>query len=101
VTPLLERSLVRRALEELLRRHPMLDLLAIDWQVDPADERQAARWRGSWVLVELGQPSDTIAVEPAWAVWRFAIWRSTGAVHIVGAGGAVSDDPIFVPHADR
>jgi hypothetical protein len=48
---------------------------------------------GSWVLVELGQPSaGDVAV---WARWKFAIWKSTGAVYQVGADGAVPDDPIF------
>lgn len=88
-------SLVRRGLEELLRRHPHLDLLEVDWQVEPPDGRSVARWRGPWVLVDLGQPSDAIEVEPAWAVWRFAIWRSTGAVYVVGHDGAVGDDPLF------
>ena len=94
-----EPSIVRRALDELLRQYPHLDLLRVEWQIDPPrgawDKRSASRWDGPWVLVDLGQPSEHVDVEPAWALWRFAIWRATGAVHAIGVDGAVSDDPIL------
>jgi hypothetical protein len=102
----LEPSGVRRALDELLRRHPHLDLVAIDWQIDGtpmvgATERLGgaaavvASWehRGPWVLVDLGQPSDAFDETPVWAVHRFAIWKRTGHVYAIGADGAVADDP--------
>lgn len=89
------RPLVRRGLDALLAEHPHLDLLEVDWQIEPADGRSVARWRGPWVLVRLGQPSDHVEVEPAWAVWEYAIWRVTGNVYLVGADGAVGDDPII------
>ena len=94
-----EPSLVRQALDELLRLYPGFDVLTIEWQIDPPRGRwdgHPARWEGPWVLVDLGQPSDTIDVTPAWAIWKFAIWRATGAVYVVGANGAVHDDPVFV-----
>jgi hypothetical protein len=28
---------------------------------------------------------------------RYAIWKKTGAVHTIGADGAVSDDPVWLP----
>jgi hypothetical protein len=86
---------VRRALDALLAHYPAFDLLRVDWQIDPGDERRSPHWAGSWVLVDLGQPSDLIDLKPAWAVWRFAIWRATGAVHQVGPDGAVIDPPII------
>lgn len=88
-------SLVRRALDELLRRHPHLDVLDVDWQIDLGDEREAPRWKGPWVLVDLGQPSDLIEIAPAWAVWKFGIWKRTGACHTIDENGAASDDPYF------
>jgi hypothetical protein len=77
-------SLVRQALDALMRAYPMFDLVAIEWpDLD-----------GPWVLVSLGQPSegDTLA----WARWEFAIWQRTGAIHLM-QNGAVSDEPVLVP----
>jgi hypothetical protein len=76
-------SLVRQALDALMRAYPMFDLVAIEWTPD-----------GPWVLVSLGQPSegDTLA----WGRWEFAIWRRTGAIHLM-QNGAVSDEPALVP----
>lgn len=89
---------MRHSLERLLMLYPFHDVVEVEWQIDPADERQAARWSGPWVLVTLGQPSDHIDVEPAWARWQFAIWRATGAIFRVGADGAVDDDhPVWTP----
>ena len=85
----------RRALDALLRLHPNFDLLSVEWQVDPADGRSAARWAGPWVLVSLGKPSEHVEVEPAWSVHKFAIWRATGDVYVVRSDGTVGDDPIF------
>jgi hypothetical protein len=90
-----EPGLVRRGIDWLLAQHPHLDVVKVDWQVDPSDGRSVARWRGPWVLVDLGQPSEQIVLEPAWAVWKYAIWRTTGDVYVVGADGAVGDDPIL------
>jgi hypothetical protein len=33
---------------------------------------------------------------PAWAIWTFAIFKRTGALHTV-TDGAASDDPIWTP----
>ena len=99
-------SLVRRALDELLAMHPHMDVVSIEWQIEtslPATEherRAPSRVRplvhaGPWVLVQLGQPSESFDEVPAWAIWRYAIWKSTGAVHAIDGEGAVSDDPIL------
>jgi hypothetical protein len=48
-----------------------------------------------WLIVDLGQRSD--GGTEAWAASKFAIWKSTGAVHTLGPDGAVSDDPILTP----
>jgi hypothetical protein len=50
----------------------------------------------------LGQPSATFDETPAWAIWKFAIFKATGALHSVGDvhsryPGAVSDDPLWTP----
>lgn len=92
-----EPSLVRRALDYLLDAYPMFDLVSIDWQW--ADDFTD---HGVWVLVKLGQPSVNFAESPAWAIWPFAIFKRTGALHrFEGEGdeypGAVSDDPIWTP----
>lgn len=91
-------SPVRRGLDQLLTFYPHLDLISIEWQQSqlPAylinPEHPLAK-QGPWVLVELGQPSEGEAL--AWAVWKFAIWKTTGAVHSMD-NGAVSDDPIIL-----
>jgi hypothetical protein len=79
-------SLVRRAIDELLRRYPDLDLVSIEWQqYHPC------------VVVELGQPSgESFEQVPRWAISRFAIWKTTGAPHTM-TGQAVYGDPIWTP----
>lgn len=87
-------SPVRRGLDELLARHPGFDLVAIDWQLN----REEGRWadhREPRVLVELVQPSDAWTEIPAWAVWRFAIWKATGAVYNLDASGAIQKQPLI------
>jgi hypothetical protein len=88
-------SPARRGLDLLLAAHPHLDLLAA-W-VPGRDEHQPMNpWSPSpWLMVELGQPSN--GESDAYAIWPFAIWRSTGAVHGVDHDGAVSDDPLYTP----
>ena len=79
-------SPARRGLDLLLERHPHLELVTAEWQREDAE--------GPWLLVTLGQRSD---VGEAFALWPFAIWKSTGAVHGIGADGAVTDDPLYAP----
>lgn len=91
-------SRVRQALDALLDRYPGFDVVSIDWQLDstawvPAVSAPKPIHGGPWVLVEIGQPSDTFDETPAWAIWQFAIFKATGAVHSM-SDGAVSDDPI-------
>jgi hypothetical protein len=98
-----EPSPARRGLDALLKLYPFHDLIAVDWQIDESEGVQT--FVGPWVLVDLGQPSETVRLGlsgdvAAWATWRFAIWRSTGAVHVLGHDGAVSDDPIIEPPGD-
>lgn len=87
-----EPSLVRRALDYLLDAYPMFDLVSIDWQFSHDFQSHG----GPWLLVTLGQPSADWDTVPAWAIWRFAIWKTTGALHTM-KDGAVSDDPIWTP----
>lgn len=88
-------SLARQGLDLLLFMHKHLDLVSIDWQV-PSNVHD---FGGPWLLVELGQPSDDFDEQrPAWAIWRYAIWKTTGAVHRIGHDGAVDDDPIAEPN---
>jgi len=80
-----EPSAARRGLDRLLAVSPHLDVLSIEWQTD-----------GPWLLVELGQP--TVAPDgEVWARHRYAIWKTTGAVHGYEADGSVTDDPVMTP----
>lgn len=99
-------SLVRLALDELLRRYPFFDLVSIEWQGLPMElfsesipQRRWGALAGPWVLVSLGQPSELneSSLNEAWAIWPFAIWKNTGTLYTVGADGAVPDDPIWTP----
>jgi hypothetical protein len=97
-----EPSLVRQALDHLLATHPHLDLCSIKWQIewerDPDTGTEHAVHSGPWVLVQLGQPSQTFDKTPVWAIYFFAIFKQTGALHTMYAGGgAVSDEPIWTP----
>jgi hypothetical protein len=92
---LFQPSPARQGLDQLLGFYPHLDLLEVEWQVEEGPGGIPVSF-GPWVLVKLGQASEGLA--PAWAVWHFAIWRNTGAVHTMrGPLGEVSDDPIFSP----
>lgn len=78
----------RRGLDALLNAMPFFDLLAVDWQLD-----EPLGWNGPgpWLMVTLGQRSDDGA--HAWATHTYAIWKRTGAVHLVTADGEVIDPP--------
>jgi len=97
-------SLVRESIDWLLDHHPGLDVVAIDWQIArelpyPNDDPRLAPpvHNGVWVLVEIGQPSDAFDDVPAWAVWSFAILKTTGALYRRGVDGVVPDEPIYEP----
>jgi hypothetical protein len=79
----------RRALNTLLALFPDRDLLAVNWQ-SPNLGREA----GPWLLVSLGQRSEN--GNEAWARSEYAIWKRTGAIHLIDADGAVIDPP-FIP----
>ena len=88
-------SPARRGLDELMRRYPHFDLVRA-WIPGRDEHAPMNPWSPSpWLMVELGQAGE--GPGNAYAVWAFAIWRSTGAVHTVGAAGDVSDDPILEP----
>lgn len=86
-----EPSAVRKGLDDLLAFYPFFDVISVEWQVTEHPLGFPIEW-GPWVLVKLGQASE--GETQAFAVWQFAIWRTTGAVHAMSEG-AVSDDPIF------
>jgi hypothetical protein len=108
VSVVFQPSLVRRGLDELLAQHPHLDVVSVDWQLRYANayyevQEGAARFAaergpmehlGPWVLIELGQPSVAFGEHPAWAIWRFAVWKATGSVYRM-RGAAVDDDPLI------
>jgi len=79
-----EPSPARRGLDVLLRSLPFFDVIEIEWQAD-----------GPWLLVTLGQRSEGDA--EAWARHRYAIWKTTGAVHGYNADGSVTDDLVLAP----
>jgi hypothetical protein len=92
-------SPVRQGLDQLLAFYPHLDVLTVEWQIEWEEGLPGPHF-GPWVLVKLGQASEGLT--PAWAVWHFAIWRNTGAVHTMrDEKGEVSDDPIFQPRGAR
>ena len=99
-----EPSLVRQALDALLRLHPFYDLVSIGWQLPPVifeKGKIGLGEQGPWVLVKIGQPSKTFDETPAWALHHFAIWKATGALHTMEPpGGPVSDDPIWEPRGE-
>lgn len=90
----IEPTLMRRTLDELLRRYPFFDLVEVDWQLAIEDDDEVARpFVGPWLLVTLGQPS--MLGGPPWAKHHFAIFKTTGAVHGLQHDGSVTDDPLF------
>ena len=82
-------SAARQGLDLLLETYPDFDLLEAEtaWE-----EHQLDR---PWLLVTLGQRSE--GEHPAWARHRFAIWKTTGAVHGLLHDGSVTDDALFAP----
>jgi hypothetical protein len=91
-----EPSPARRGLDLLLATHPHLDLVAawMPGRGEPYGPVLPEQPGGPWLRVDLGQPSEG-DVE-AYAVWSFAIWKSTGAVHRM-IDGAVEDDALVEP----
>jgi hypothetical protein len=79
----------RRGLDWLLATHPDFDLL------DATIPGRSIGQPSPWLLVVLGQPSE--GEQTAYAIHRYAIFKNTGAVHLLGSDGAVSDDPVYVP----
>jgi hypothetical protein len=84
----------RRAVDRLLALFPDFDLLEVDWQLPNASQADP----GPWLVVTLGQRSDDGG--HAWARRRYAIWKLTGAVHGIGANGAVIDPPVIEGRID-
>jgi hypothetical protein len=86
-----DKSPARRGLDKLLELHPHLELVEADWQRE--DHHNVA---GPWLLVTLGQRSADGS--EAFALYPFAIWKLTGAVHgMEGPKGPVTDDPLWTP----
>lgn len=80
----------RKGLDALLEMHPDWDLLGLDWQLIGDGIGS-----GPWLLVQMGQRSDDGA--EASARHQYAIWKRTGALHLVDSHGAVIDPPIYRP----
>ncbi len=78
----------RQGLDGLLALFPDFDLLEVNWKL-PNESRADP---GPWLIVLLGQRSDDGA--HAWAVHHYAIWKRTGAVHLLD-GAMVVDPPII------
>jgi hypothetical protein len=77
-------SPARLGLDGLLERYPFFELVKAEWQID-----------GLWLLVTLGQRGS--GPHDAFAVWHFAIFISTGAVHNIKPDGMVEEVPLFEP----
>lgn len=84
-------SRCRRGLDWLLAANPHLELLSAEWQ---RGDPEHGEMHGPWLLVTLGQASADGS--DAFALYPFAIWKATGAVHGM-AGGEVIDPPIHDP----
>lgn len=82
-------TIERDALNQLLDAYPMFDVLNINWQ--RANEHAVGP--GPWLLVDLGERS--VDGNEAWAVWKFAIFKRTGAVHRLDPIEGVEDPPII------
>jgi hypothetical protein len=96
-------SPARRGFDLLVALHPHLDVVKVEWG-DPDQEEvwgDDAVWT-PWVLVHLGQRGEqqSSIQRERWAIWPFAIWKLTGAVHSIDTNGAVSDDPLIEPEPD-
>ena len=81
-------SPARRGLDLLLLMYPHLDLVSA---TSPGDDELGT----PWLIIELGQPSEG-KVE-AYARWRYALLKKTGAVYRFDPDGAVQDDPFIEP----
>lgn len=86
------KTLIRQALDELLRRCPDEDVIDIDWQLTRQIYSTSIPQRiwypemeGPWVRILLGNTKE------------YVIWKHTGALYEVGDDGAVPDDPIWEP----
>lgn len=89
-------SLARRGLDLLLMTHPHLDLVAA-WIPGREGDTLLNAIGTPWLRVDLGQKSE--GETDAYAVWSYAIWRHTGAVHQM-RDGAVDDDPLIEPEPE-
>lgn len=75
-----EPSPARRGLDALLAAYPIHDLASAETEIPVGENRG---WT-PWLVVELFLDGE---------FKQFAIWKATGAVHTIGADGAVSDGP--------
>jgi len=82
------KSKTRKALDEILTRHPDGDLTALDTQ----EANQFSMMSGPWVLVGITE----VAGENVSAVSSYAIWKETGGIYNFD-GFAVEEDPIWEP----
>lgn len=88
------KSNTRKALDEILSRHPDGDLTALDVQ----EPNQFSMMSGPWVLVGITEALTPKGEENPVEVQvvSYAVWKQTGAIYNFD-GFAVDDDPIWEP----
>jgi hypothetical protein len=84
----------RQGFDLLLRAYPHLDPISLTMPGDTSHEHDHFVEMRPWLIVKLGQPSADGAA--AWAVYEFAVFRHTGAVHRM-RDGEVLDPAILTP----
>jgi hypothetical protein len=77
-------SLEADAMTKLLSMYPDCYIARIDMQ----QEGSPSRVVGPWIEIDL-RDKDLKRL-------KFAVWKTTGAVHQVGDDGAVVDPPMFI-----
>jgi hypothetical protein len=76
-------DLALKGLEWLAEQHPDARVVLYDKQPETW-----SRIEGPWVCIDF-------VCGPTAQVSRYAIWKATGNVYLVGDDGAVEDDPIY------
>lgn len=86
-------TLARRGLNALFAAFPLKEVEAIDHQ--PERDVLATDLKTGEVSVITTLPAGPWVCVDFVGGDKYAIWKSTGAVHRIGPDGAVEDDPIL------